>query len=104
MRSNLGVLATVAAGLIATPSASAVTPVTPATCGDLTALFETAGPGAATLGEVAQMPAGVCKVNLTATHTNVFTLEGASGGGTTLERLLYGRDHRDRVGQNLEAS
>jgi len=81
--SLLGVIAglLIGSGLIGTPSAFAQTAVT---CAELPALFGT-GAGAATSGEVAQLPAGVCTANLTATNGAAFTLEGANGGGTILE-------------------
>lgn len=76
----LGVLAVLAVLLGAAPSALAVTQVT---CAELPALFGTAT-GAAFTGEVAQLPAGPCQVNITATNTKAFTLEGTSPG-TVLE-------------------
>jgi hypothetical protein len=77
----LGVLSALAVGLVSAASALAVTAVN---CSDVTAVFGTAG-GEATAGGVYQLPAGVCSVNVIATNTNPFTLEGATGAGTTLE-------------------
>jgi hypothetical protein len=84
-RAGGAVLVALVAGLVAAPSAVGVPPVTQVTCAELPELFEAAAAGAAKPGEVAQLPAKTCKVNLVATNTNAFTLEGATGGGTTLE-------------------
>ncbi len=81
---GLGTLIAMSCGLVAAPIAPALTEVTPVKCSQLPALFGNAA-GAATPGEVAQLPAETCKVNLIATNTNAFTLEGAAGGRTTLE-------------------
>ena len=53
---------------------------TPVSCPGLPTAVETA-----TAGEVLQLPAGVCEVNLAIANTAAFTLEGASAGTTTLK-------------------
>jgi Right handed beta helix region len=81
----LGRAIAIAAGaaLVGAPAASAVTPVT---CGPG---LQTAINSAAA-GEVLQLPAGICHANLSVTNANAFTLEGATGGGTTLMPSLPG--------------
>lgn len=80
IRVALGVLAAL---LLCVPSAWATAP-TPVTCGELPTLLGS-GPGQATSSEVLQLPVGTCPTNLTVTNTAAFTLEGATGGGTTLK-------------------
>jgi hypothetical protein len=59
------------------PSASAATSIS---CAELPSAI-----GAASAGEVLQLPSGKCQAEVSVANTAAFTLEGASGGGTVLE-------------------
>jgi hypothetical protein len=70
--------------LVFAPAAGAATP-TPVTCSGLQTAVNSA-----TAGEVLQLPAGLCATDLTITNTAAFTLEGATGGVTTLTPTALG--------------